>query len=100
MSSKHVVTREGIEHIARLARLDLKGDSLDTMITHMDKIVEAVSTLSELDTTNVEPYHSAQASASAALRDDIVRPSLSNTEALSNAPAKGPDGFEVPAIHD
>ncbi|MDF1666584.1 MAG: Asp-tRNA(Asn)/Glu-tRNA(Gln) amidotransferase subunit GatC, partial [Planctomycetota bacterium] len=95
-------SREGIEDIAHLARLDLKGDTLEAMIVHMDKIVQAVSTLSELDTEDVEPYHSAQQpqGALSALRDDIIRPSLSKEDALLNAPAKGPDGFEVPAIHD
>lgn len=102
MSSKHTMTREEIEHIAHLARLDLKGESLDAMIMHMEKIVDAVSTLSELDTENAQPYHLAQQEQGLLprLRDDIIQPSLSNEKALSNAPAKGPEGFEVPAIHN
>jgi aspartyl-tRNA(Asn)/glutamyl-tRNA(Gln) amidotransferase subunit C len=105
MSNKNPVTREQIAHIARLARLDLQGQELDAMLQHMDKIIDAVSTLAELDTTDVQSFsHGTEGvnnpDGPSLLRDDVVRPSLPVDQALSNAPAKGPDGFAVPAIHD
>jgi aspartyl-tRNA(Asn)/glutamyl-tRNA(Gln) amidotransferase subunit C len=65
----------------------------------MDKIIDAVSTLAELDTSKVEPYGSS-AQGQANLRQDHIKPSLSVDQALANAPAKGSEGFAVPAIHD
>ena len=69
------------------------------MCVHMDKIIEAVSTLQGLDTEGVPVYGQEDTGANM-FREDIPEPSLSPERALENAPAHGPDGFEVPAIHD
>lgn len=101
MPKKDILGRADVEHIARLAKLDLHGEALDAMTAHLEKILDAVSTLSELDTETVTPYHlAAGESAEDPLRDDEIQASLRPQEALANAPEKGQLGFKVPPVHD
>lgn len=101
MPKNAALARSDVEHIARLAKLDLKGEALDAMTAHLEKILDAVSTLSELNTESVTPYHlAAQEGTEEPLRGDEIQASLDPREALANAPEKGPLGFKVPPIHD
>ena len=91
------ISRENVEHIGKLARLDLGEEEkeafshqLSSILTYMDqlKLVKTdgiIPTATVIDQTNV-------------FREDEVRPSLSQGEALSNAP-EAADGFlRVPKI--
>lgn len=94
-----------LQHLAKLARLALRDDELEALAQHMDKIVQAVSTLQDINTDDVEVFNHDDAFAEAEqgprrLRPDLVTPSLSAEQALANAPKQGPQGFAVPAIHD
>lgn len=91
-------TPEGVAHIARLSRLALSSEELAAMAEHMGKILDAVSVLERLDTQGVPASMHDDAAPRAAMRADVVEPSLSVDEALRNAPARGPGGFEVPAV--
>jgi aspartyl-tRNA(Asn)/glutamyl-tRNA(Gln) amidotransferase subunit C len=91
-------TPEGVAHIARLSRLALAPGELAAMATHLGKILDAVSVLERLDTQGVPAGLHDDAVEAAALRPDVVSPSLPVEEALRNAPARRPGGFEVPAV--
>jgi aspartyl-tRNA(Asn)/glutamyl-tRNA(Gln) amidotransferase subunit C len=91
-------TPEGVAHIARLSRLAMSQQELSVMAEHMGKILGAVSVLERLDTSDVPAAMHDDATTSAAMRADVVTPSLPVDEALKNAPAKGPAGFLVPAV--
>lgn len=91
-------TPEGVAHIARLSRLALAPEELAAMAEHMGKILDAVSVLERLDTNDVPAALHDDAAPRSAMRDDVVAPSLPVDEALKNAPARGPGGFEVPAV--
>ena len=49
------ITREEIEHIAELSRLDLSEDEKEKFGGQLDSILQYVSQLDEVDTTKVEP---------------------------------------------
>ena len=91
------ITREEVEHVAHLARLNLNQHELETMTEQLDTLLSYVEKLDELDTKNIKPTTHAF-SISNAFRDDIVQDSLSRKEALANSPEQNGEYFIVPRI--
>ncbi len=92
-----MITKKDVEYIAGLARVHLKDDELEKLQTNLQSILGYVEKLSTLDITNVEPTSHALA-LSNVFRQDIVRPSLSQTDALKIAPEKHDGAFKVPQV--
>lgn len=82
-------------HVARLARLALSDDELDTMVGQLSSILGHVQALSELDLSEVEPTAHAL-DLSNVTREDTPRPSWPRDEVLSNAPDPQDGAFRVP----
>ena len=91
------ITRREVEHVARLARLALSEEEKELMTRQLDRILGYVDKLNELDTSQVEPT-SHVIPMENVLREDAVRPSLSQDDALANAPDREPPFFRVPRI--
>lgn len=83
--------------MAHLARLHLEGGELDQMTEQLDMILSYVAQLEELDTTGVVPTTHAF-SITNAFREDTVKPSLEQGEALANGPDHSEDSFVVPRV--
>ena len=49
------ITREQVEHVARLAHLALSDEELDRFVEQLGAILDAVGKVSELDLADVEP---------------------------------------------
>jgi aspartyl-tRNA(Asn)/glutamyl-tRNA(Gln) amidotransferase subunit C len=94
------ITELEIQRVAQLANLALTGEEVVRMARDMSAILTYVDKLNELDTANVEPMAQVlyDAPETATLRDDVERPSLSNEEAVANAPAAGMGYFKVPRV--
>jgi aspartyl-tRNA(Asn)/glutamyl-tRNA(Gln) amidotransferase subunit C len=91
------VTLEDVEHVANLARLEFSDDEKKTLMNQLNKILEYMEKLNELDTSNVEPL--AQViPLSNVFREDVVKPSSPVSEVLKNAPAKTDKFFKVPKV--
>ena len=93
------ITRDNVLHVAKLARLELSETEIDRMQRDLDRILEYVNQLSELDTSNV-PATTQVAVVAAPFRSDAERPSIPHDIALSQAPRSSSDGFAVPAFVD
>ncbi len=91
------ITAEEVLHVAKLARLEIDPDSVDTMADQLATILTYVDKLGEVDTEGVTPTSHAIALTNA-FREDVVRDSLPREEALENAPAKEDGGFIVPKV--
>ena len=91
------LTRKEVEEIALLARLHLEAPELASLEQELGAILEHFSTLASVDTTDV-PAMTHAVPLDLRLRPDVRAPSLSQAEALANAPAKQGDVFLVPAI--
>jgi len=91
------ITREEVENVARLARLELAGEEVERMTRQLDNILSYVAKLDELDTTGVAVTTHTQ-SVTNAFRDDEVRESLPREKALANAPQQNGEAFVVPKI--
>jgi aspartyl-tRNA(Asn)/glutamyl-tRNA(Gln) amidotransferase subunit C len=91
------ITRREVEHVARLARLELTEDEKETMTRQLDSILGYMEKLNELDTSQVEPTSHVIPMVNV-MREDEVRPSLSPEDALANAPDREDAFFRVPRI--
>ncbi|WIM68662.1 Asp-tRNA(Asn)/Glu-tRNA(Gln) amidotransferase subunit GatC [Corynebacterium breve] len=91
------ISREDIARLASLARLRMTDDELDSYADQMDTILEAVAKVSQVDTEGVEPM-SHPHSIEAPMREDIVVDTLTQEQALSQAPEVEDDRFVVPQI--
>ncbi len=91
------LSRDDIERVSILARLQLSEAELDTMTEQLGKIVGYIDLLSELDTDNVEPMAHA-VEVTNAFADDEARESLPREAALQNAPKHDGEFYRVPAV--
>ena len=86
-----------IEKISGLAYLEFAEEEKEKIRQDLEQILTFVEKLRELDTENVEPlvYLSDKTDV---LREDIMIPTISNKEALLNAPEKSGCFFKVPKV--
>ncbi len=91
------ITIKEVEHVANLARLEFNEEEKKKLAQQLAKILDYIDQLNKLDTTNVEPT-SHVIPVKNVVRPDVVKPSLSKEEALSNAPSNLDGLFEVPKI--
>src|SRR5436190_23764096 len=91
------ISRQDIEKVALLARLQLTDDELSRMTVELAQIVGYVDQLGEVDTEGIEPMAHAIETANV-FRDDEVVQSLPREEALANAPHRDKRGYLVPAV--
>lgn len=91
------ITEEVVDHIAHLARLEFTGDSKKAIMEDMDNIVGFMDKLSEVETEGVEPliFMSEEINV---LREDEAKVSISQKEALKNAPKHDSDYFRIPKV--
>jgi aspartyl-tRNA(Asn)/glutamyl-tRNA(Gln) amidotransferase subunit C len=91
------ITREEVEKVAILARLELTEEEKDVFTGQMDAILAYVDKLNELDTSGVVPTAHAVPMENA-FRDDAVRPSIGVDSALANAPERAEGFYRVPKV--
>lgn len=89
------ITREQVEHVAKLARLELRDDELERLTGELGAILGAVSKVSELDLADVPPT-SHPLDLVNAWAEDEPHESLALEDALRNAPAVEGALFRVP----
>jgi aspartyl-tRNA(Asn)/glutamyl-tRNA(Gln) amidotransferase subunit C len=91
------ITREDVEHVARLARLRFEEEELDRFTLQMNDILTYVEQLNELDTAHVEPTTHAMELFNV-FREDEVKESIPEEAALANAPQRAGGSFRVPRV--
>lgn len=88
-----------VRRVALLSRLELSDAEVRQFSTQLSAIVEYIEKLNELNTDNVQPLaHCLEVHN--VLREDVPRPSLTNEQALANAPDRHDEYFKVPKILD
>lgn len=92
------LTREDVQRIADLARLELTGDELDLFTRQLGDILTYVEQIRALDTTGVAP--TSQVLNRPVDRDDVPAPTLSRPDLLANAPDAAIESglFKVPKV--
>jgi len=91
------LTKQEIEHVANLARLDLTPEEKEKMTVQLADIIEFASKLDELDTEGIVPTaHILKIDN--VFRKDEVRPSFVREDILENAPDSADGCIKVPKI--
>ncbi len=86
-----------IDHVAKLARLDLSDGEKGQLKAQLGVILEAAARVGEVAADDVPPTAWAIPRANV-LRDDEPSPSLKHDAALANAPDSASERFKVPRI--
>jgi aspartyl-tRNA(Asn)/glutamyl-tRNA(Gln) amidotransferase subunit C len=86
-----------IEHVARLARLDLTDEEKARLREQLGAILEHAAKVGEVAAEDVPPTAYA-IPRSNVFRPDELAPSLPTEEVLANAPEAEADRFKVPRI--
>ena len=92
-----MISREEVEHIARLARLTFEGDELESLQHDLSQIIDYIQILGELDLSGLEPTAHA-VDVKNVLRVDEPRPCLTQEAAVANGPLVEAGQFVVPRI--
>ncbi len=93
----HRLTRDDAAYVARLARIDLSPDELDTFAVQLAAVLDHAAQVAALDTSEVEPTAHPLPLVNV-LRPDEPQPSLDREEVLAQAPATESGRFKVPRI--
>ena len=93
------ISRADVEHVSRLARLELSEEEAELMVLQLGSILEHAARVSALDTKDVLPTSHPVPLANV-LRQDASRQSLPAGAATSMAPAVEDGQFRVPRILD
>ena len=91
------VTKNDVEHIAKLAKLEIKDDEINEFTSQLNQMLEYVDKLNELDTDKVKPL-SHPVEGENVFREDILKESISTENALKNSASKTDKYFKVPKV--
>jgi aspartyl-tRNA(Asn)/glutamyl-tRNA(Gln) amidotransferase subunit C len=91
-----MIERDQVLHVARLARLSLSEEEVETMVGELSGILEHVDRIGNLDLDGVEPTSHVVALENV-LRPDEPWPSLPPAVALASAPEPQNGAFRVPS---
>jgi aspartyl-tRNA(Asn)/glutamyl-tRNA(Gln) amidotransferase subunit C len=89
--------RAAVDHVARLARLDLSEKERERMQAELSQILDHADKIQALDLDGVEPTSHAVPIVNV-MRPDLVQPSLPQVATLRNAPEVHEGRFKVPRI--
>ena len=92
-----MISRQDVEHVARLSRLALSDAEAERMCEQLSGILAYIDKLRALDTAGVEPTSHAVPLLNV-MREDELAPCLTQDEALANAPDRSEASFRVPRI--
>jgi aspartyl-tRNA(Asn)/glutamyl-tRNA(Gln) amidotransferase subunit C len=93
------LTRDQVNWVAHLARLELSAADLETMTRQLSSIIDYVTQLQQVNTDGVEPL-AHPLPIQNVFRADEPKESLPVEEALANAPDRQGDFYGVPAVLD
>lgn len=91
------ISREEVQRVALLARLEFTATEEAELAEHFDKVLTYMEKLNQLNTENVEPTAHA-VDVPSPLREDRVTNRADTDALLQNAPAREKDFFKVPKI--
>ena len=91
------LSREDVEKVASLARLEVTEDELDRYAEQLGKIVTFVEQLNDVATDGVEPM-AHPLDVHSVLRPDSPSQGITREAALANAPSTDGEFFLVPPV--
>ncbi len=96
-SQPPTLTRDDVDHLAHLARLDLTEAELDTYVGQLSVILDSVASVTSVASGDIEPTTHAVPLTNV-FRPDVPVPGVSQEQALAGAPSAQDGRFRVPQI--
>jgi aspartyl-tRNA synthetase len=93
----NIISRKDVEHVAKLARLKLRDEEVESYQKDLNSILEHFETLQELDTKDIQPM-SHVLEMKNVWRNDLSSENRDRDDLLSNAPKRELDYYKVPKI--
>ncbi|MCZ7399230.1 MAG: Asp-tRNA(Asn)/Glu-tRNA(Gln) amidotransferase subunit GatC [Candidatus Methanoperedens sp.] len=95
-----MIAKKDLEHIAWLSRLELSEEDMEKYTPRLNSVLDYFGELDEVDTEGVEPTYHVLPINNVFREDEINAPakSLTQEEALSNAPKKQDGFFKAPRM--
>lgn len=93
-----MITIKDVEHVAKLARLELTEEEKEKFTGQLGAVLEYVNQMNEVDTSDVEPMAHA-IDFSNVMREDKVVYEQTKEELMKNAPYEENGFFRVPKIN-
>lgn len=90
-----MITKKEVEHIAKLAKLELTNAEILKFEKELNSILEHFNKLKEVDTSNIEPTFN-PLNIKNVFREDIIK--NNQVDALKLAPEKERGHFKIPRI--
>ncbi len=91
------VNEELVDKLAQLSRLEFDAESKEKIMSDLQRMIEFVDKLNEIDTENVEPLKYITDEQNVLRKDEIIK-TITKEEALRNAPQRDSDYFKVPKV--
>jgi aspartyl-tRNA(Asn)/glutamyl-tRNA(Gln) amidotransferase subunit C len=91
------LSEKDVQYVAKLARLEVTEQEVAKYTQQLGNILGYIEEMGKLDTSNVEPL-THPLDMKNVFREDVVKPSLTQTEVLSNGPEVQSGHFKVPKI--
>ena len=92
------ITKEDVKYVSTLSRIKMNDKELEAFTRELDKILEYMNKLNELNTDNVKPTAHILDIKNVKREDKLTDKSLTNDEALQMAPEKERGFFKVPKV--
>ena len=96
--SRKIITIKDVEHVAKLARLELTEEEKELYTKQLGDVLKYVDQMNEVDTSNVKPMTQVIDFCNV-MREDKVVQEISKEALMSNAPEVEGDFFKVPKIN-
>jgi len=94
------LSKKDVEHIARLAKLNLTPQEILKYQKQLSEVVSYVSELSEIDTSDIEPTSQTTGLTNVVRNDEVKANGLTQKEALSGTEETYNGYFVVPMVLD
>jgi aspartyl-tRNA(Asn)/glutamyl-tRNA(Gln) amidotransferase subunit C len=91
------LSEKDVQYVAKLSRLEVTEQEVAKYTQQLGNILGYIEEMNKLDTANVEPL-THPLDMKNVFRDDVVKPSLSQADVLSNGPEVQSGHFKVPKI--
>ena len=92
-----MITKEQVEHVAKLARLSLTEEEINLYTNQLSKILDYIDQLNEVRTEGIEPMTQPIPTVNV-MREDIIKKQFDRQDMLKNAPHEEYGFFRVPKI--
>ncbi len=91
------IDKDLVEKIAHLARLQFNDTEKVKIEADLNRILDFMETLNEVDTSMVEPLIYMNDEVNVLRKDEVIQ-TITHEEGLVNAPKKDTDYFRVPKV--